>query len=187
MKKIICMLAMALLTIGAAQAQEGVRKMVVRQNDGKVLRIQTANIEEVTFEEASPVPTTVEEAEAMLVGYWKWSLSPQEFEFPDWAEASYFVITEELKVYWVFKVADSVPDEDYTEYAGKYVVYGDSYGDVIVNSVHPTSGTIFGDFYFKNLDQNCFDAYIITEDGFINVITDFTCSRVKPFEYIIDE
>ena len=51
MKKIICMLAMALLAIGAAQAQEQVRKMVIQKTNGQVMKCKTAEIETVTFEE----------------------------------------------------------------------------------------------------------------------------------------
>jgi hypothetical protein len=110
MKKIISVLAMALLVIGAAQAQEQVRRMVVRQNNGQVLRFNTANIEEVTFEEVA-VPTTVEEAKAMMVGYWKWNLSTQEVQeamlsIDNDIESIYWVVTEDLKAYNVLKFAD---------------------------------------------------------------------------------
>ena len=178
MKKIICMLAMALLAIGAAQAQNQVRKMVVRQNDGQEMRFKTADIEEVTFETVA-VPTTVEEAEAMLVGYWKMSVNPQDFEYPVDIEGVYWVITEDLKVYLVLKFAESVTFEEYVEYAGKYVA--ESYpGDVIVNSEDPTTGELFG-LFFNNLDQNSFDVHL-DDDG---IKLDFTIYRVEPFEYIM--
>ena len=187
MKKIICMLAMALLVIGAAQAQNQVRKMVVRQNDGQVVKFKTANIEEVTFEEVA-IPTTVEEAEAMLVGYWKCSLSPQEIfpELPDDIEGVYWVVTEDLESYTVFKIADSVSDEDFILYAGMYLA--DDYGgDLIVNSEDPTTGKLGLFFvvpiFFKNLEENCFDGYMDIDD----IKLDFTCSRVEPFEYILIE
>ena len=63
MKKIISVLAMALLVIGAAQAQEQVRKMFVQLKNGQVVRYNTEDIEDVTFkmDNALPdVPTTIE-------------------------------------------------------------------------------------------------------------------------------
>ena len=185
MKKIICMLAMALLAIGAAQAQNQVRKMVIQKTNGQVMKCKTAEIETVTFEEVA-VPTTVEEAEAMLVGYWKWSMSPQELYagYPDGFESFYFVVTEEHKTYWVLKIADSVTDESIAPYAGKYVVFGEEAGSISVNSEDPTTGNVLDDiFLFNNLDQNSFDAHV-DDDG---IKLDFTCSRVEPFEFIIDE
>ena len=50
MKKIISVLAMALLVIGAAQAQEQVRKMVVHKNNGQIMKIKAADIQEVILE-----------------------------------------------------------------------------------------------------------------------------------------
>lgn len=187
MKKIICMLAMALLVIGAAQAQIQVRKMVVRQNDGQVLRFNTANIEEVTFEEVA-VPTTVEEAKAMMVGYWKWNLSTQEVQeamlsIDNDIESIYWVVTEDLKAYNVLKFADLDTDGYYAEYAGKYVSLIEHVA-VIFNSEDPTTGVF--DFYgafsitYKNLNYNGFDLSV-DGDSLVN------CFRVEPFEYIMLE
>ena len=144
MKKIICMLAMALLVIGAAQAQEQVGRMVVRMNDGKMKIFRTADIEEVTFKTTATSPSTVEEAKAMLVGYWKWEFneSPQESMDSD-IEALYYVVTEDYKSYFVFKFAETATDEEHADLAGKYVVEPSFSGEVIVNSEDPTTGYIF--------------------------------------------
>ena len=113
---------------------------------------------------------------AMLVGYWKMSVNPQDFEYPVDIEGVYLVITEDLKVYLVLKFAESVTFEEYVEYAGKYVA--ESYpGDVIVNSEDPTTGELFG-WFFNNLDQNSFDVHLEDE-------TSITIYRVEPFEYIM--
>ena len=177
MKKIISVLAMALLVIGAAQAQNQVRNMVIRQNDGQKLRFNTANIEEVTFEEVA-VPTTVEEAEAMLVGYWRVC-----FDFGSMydIEGLYMVITEDLTVYSVYKIANTVSDEDYAEYAGKYLATDDDI--VIVNSEDPTMAT-FSHWatFIKNLQENSFIE--AEEDDESNY---FMYERVEPFEYVIPD
>ncbi len=184
MKKIISVLAMALLVIGAAQAQNQVRKMVVHKNDGKIVKIKAADIEEVTFEEVA-VPTTVEEAKAMLVGYWKWNLSTQEVQegtssFDNDIESIYWVVTEDLKAYLVLKFADLDTDGYLVEYAGKYITTDDYV--VIVNSEDPTTGVF--DFYgdssitYVNLDDNGFD---LSADILLN------CFRVEPFEYIVPD
>ena len=168
---------MALLVIGAAQAQNQVRNMVIRQNDGQALRFNTANIEEVTFEEVA-VPTTVEEAEAMLVGYWRVC-----FDFGSMydIEGLYMVITEDLTVYSVYKIANTASDEDYAEYAGKYLATDDDI--VIVNSEDPTMAT-FSHWatFIKNLQENSFIE--VDEDDESNY---FMYERVEPFEYIIPE
>jgi len=176
MKKIISVLAMALLVIGAAQAQNQVRNMVIRQNDGQALRFNTANIEEVTFEEVA-VPTTVEEAEAMLVGYWRVC-----FDFGSYdIEGLYMVITEDLTVYSVYKIANTVSDEDYADYAGKYLATDDDI--VIVNSEDPTMAT-FSHWatFIKNLQENSF----IEVDGY-DESNYFIYERVEPFEYVIPD
>ena len=179
MKKIISVLAMALLVIGAAQAQNQVRNMVIRQNDGQALRFNTANIEEVTFEEVA-VPTTVEGAEAMLVGYWRACFdfgSMYDYDI----EGLYMVITEDLTVYSVYKIANTVSDEDYAEYAGKYLATDDDI--VIVNSEDPTMAT-FSHWatFIKNLQENSF-IEVDEDDESIY----FLYERVEPFEYIIPD
>ena len=50
MKKMICVLAMALLVTGAAQAQ--VRKMYVHLNNDSIVKIKAADIQEVTMEDS---------------------------------------------------------------------------------------------------------------------------------------
>ena len=65
MKKIISVLAMALLVIGAAQAQEQTRKMFVRTTNGNIVKIKVADIEDVTFGmdvDLPNVPTTIDQA-----------------------------------------------------------------------------------------------------------------------------
>ena len=113
MKKIISVLAMALLVIGAAQAQEQVRKMIVRTDDGQVVKFKTANIEEVTFEEVA-APTTVEDAKAMLVGYWKCNnlfIGSEIDEDGVYTESAFLIVTEDLTVYYACKFADYIPDD----------------------------------------------------------------------------
>ena len=175
---------MALLVIGAAQAQNQVRKMFIHKNNGQIVKIKAADIQEVTFEEVA-VPTPVEEAKAMLVGYWKWNLSAQvvheeTMSIDNDVESIYWVVTEDLKAYFVFKFADLDTDENLAEYAGKYVTVFDYL--VIVNSEDPTTGVF--DFYgdssitYINLDDNGFD---LSADILLN------CFRVAPIEYILPE
>ena len=201
MKKIICMLAMALLVIGAAQAQEGVGKMVVRMNDGKVKIFRTADIEEVTFKTTATSPSTVEEAKAMLVGYWKCNDhfldDPEEY-----TESTYIIVTENFEVLLAFKFADNIPDDKwYAEYAGKIVlswIFGD---DIIIDSEDPTTGYFWREEWseferqslsFKNLQDDSFDAqwedYMNFEDDYPynhDIKIDGTFYRVEPFEYIM--
>ena len=194
MKKIICMLAMALLAIGAAQAREQVRKMVVRQNDGQEMRFKTADIEEVTFETVA-VPTTVEEAEAMLVGYWKCNNPFLSFVLGEdinyFESTAFLIVTEDLEILLGYKAVDYLPNE----YAGKILVFGSFGNEIIVNSDDPTMGDFFRNDYdegaalsFMNLDQNSFDAHFesYVEDGPTS-IQDGTFYRVEPFEFIIAE
>ena len=175
MKKIISVLAMALLVIGAAQAQNQVRKMVVHKNDGQVVKYNTEYVEDVTFEiiDLPNVPTTIDQAKAMLVGYWKFNMPLDE----DDIESVYFVITEDLKVSYCWKLKDSVPDE---EYAGKYVA--GEFGEITFpNEEDPTTFSLGSQWYFgTNLQIDSFDYNI--DDGDIST---FPCVRVKPFKYII--
>ena len=199
MKKIISVLAMALLVIGAAQAQNQVRKMVVRTTDGEVVKYKTANVEEVTFEEAT-VPTTVEEAETMLVGYWKCNniflgaIYNEEYGDEEYGEVfvnTYFVITEGHDVYLVCKVSDSYPYN-----AGKFIVLYNFGDNIIVNSEDPTAGYLYLDEHetwgnslpFKNLEQDSFEAsYKTWQVDEYNEKLDGTFTRVEPFEYIFME
>ena len=191
MKKIISVLAMALLVIGAAQAQNQVRKMVVRTTDGEVVKYNTENVEDVTFELVSySIPTTVEEAETMLVGYWKGDLElfdevyMTEGSLPSFVKGIYFAITEDLKVYIVFKIADTVTDNDWATYAGKYVVFDDYY--VTVNSEDPTMvitpegpGQDMNAYtHISNLTENSFEYHTMWN----TLAVPF--ERVEPFEYI---
>lgn len=178
MKKIISVLAMALLVIGAAQAQDQVRKMFVHMNDGSIIKIKAADIQEVTFEmDALPdVPTTIEEAKAMLVGFWKINSG----ETDDYYESAYFIFTENLEALFCAKFKDSVTDEVFAPYAGKYVVLG-SFGEVIFPSEDPTTFYIGDEWNVgTNLQSDSFDYSQYGSD-----IVTYPCVRVEPFEYIM--
>ncbi len=168
MKKIISVLAMALLVIGAAQAQEQVRKMFIHMNDGQIVKIKAANIQEVTFEmdvDLPDVPTTIDEAKAMLVGYWS-VLFPFD---DDEIEGAYFIITEDLKVLECYKFNDSFPDE---EYAGKYIA--SDIGEITFpNEEDPTTFYLGEEYEGTNLHLNSF------------YFDSYPCIRVEPFEYIL--
>jgi hypothetical protein len=195
MKKIISVLAMALLVIAAAQAQEQVRKMIVRTDDGQVVKFKTANIEEVTFEEVA-APTTVEDAKAMLVGYWKCNdlfIGSEVDEDGVYTESAFLIVTEDLTVYYACKFADYIPDDIwYAEYAGKIVVMWPFDTDIIVNSADPTTGYLYLNDHenwgywlsFKNLEDDSFDAQWRSWDDDYHVQVDGTFNRVEPFEYI---
>ena len=174
MKKIISVLAMALLVIGAAQAHNQVRIMVVRTTDGEVTKFKTADIEDVTFEEVV-IPTTVEEAKAMLVGYWRWCIPIEDDED---VEGVYYIIKEDLKALYCFKVKDSVTDEELAPYAGKYVAY--EIGVVTFPSEEDPTTFYLGEEYNEgtNLHLNSFDFYNGSGDP-------DPCIRVDPFEYVI--
>ena len=180
MKKIISVLAMALLVIGAAQAQNQTKRMVIHLNDGQVVKYNTEYVEDVTFEiiDLPNVPTTIEEAKAMLVGYWKVNSPSNEDEI----EGGYFIITEDLEVLLCMKIKDSATGY-YAEYAGKYVVFG-SFGEVIFpNEEDPTTFYLGSQWYFgTNLHIDSFD-YNQDNGG----IYTFPCVRVEPFEYIFRE
>lgn len=181
MKKIISVLAMALLVIGAAQAQEQVRKMFVQLKNGQVVRYNTEDIEDVTFkmDNALPdVPTTIEEAKAMIVGYWKWNIPIDEDVV---FEGTYFIITEDLEILYCLKAKDSVTNEDgeISPYAGKYVVLY-KWGEVTFPSEDPTT-FIFGDEWHVGTNLQS-DSFIIFDSTVAH-----PCVRVKPFEYIIPE
>ena len=171
---------MALLVIGAAQAQDQVRKMFVHMNDGSIVKIKAADIQEVTFEmdDALPdVPTTIEEAKAILVGYWK-DCSLNEEEDED-LEGGYYIITEDLKVLICYKFKDSVTDEDFAQYAGKYVAI--ERGEVeFPNEEDPTTFYL-GDGGWTvgtNLQRDSF--YFHQSEYY-----EYLCVRVEPFEYIM--
>lgn len=178
MKKIISVLAMALLVIGAAQAQNQVRKMFVRTTDGKIVKIKVADIEDVTFGmdvDLPDVPTTIDEAKAMLVGYWRWWIPIEDDED---VEGVYYIIKEDLKALYCFKVKDSVTGY-YAEYAGKYVAY--EIGVVTFPSEEDPTTFYLGEEYNEgtNLHLNSFDFY--------NGSGEYPdpCIRVDPFEYIL--
>ena len=184
MKKMISVLAMTLLVIGAAQAQDVTKRMVVQLKNGQVVKYNTENIEDVTFEiidlsDLPDVPTTIEEAKAILYdSYWK-------IDDPDYVsdlfEDIYIVITEDLKALWCLKVKDSVTDEDLAPYAGKYVVAIDL-GEVSFPSEEdPTTFSLSDWLTGTNLQLYSFD--LTNDDGVDTVITT-PCVRVEPFEYI---
>lgn len=177
MKKIISVLAMALLVIGAAQAQEQTKRMAIHLNNGQVVRYNTEYVEDVTFEiiDLPNVPTTIDQAKAMLVGYWKINMPLDE----DDIESVYFVITEDLKVSYCWKLKDSATGY-YAEYAGKYIAF--TFGEITFpNEEDPTTFYLGSQWYFgTNLQIDSFD-YNIDDGG----IYTFPCVRVEPFEYII--
>lgn len=176
MKKMICVLAMALLVAGAAQAQ--VRKMFVHLNNDSIVKIKTADIREVTYE-MDYAPTTIEEAQAILLNsYWKMDSPLNEGEgFYDNFEGMYITFGgDPLALFWL-KVKDSPTDEKYTPYAGKYILT-DLSGYVTFQT--PTEFLIWGSsvFWFKvtNLLLDSFDLTTIVEP------TTYHCVRVEPFD-----
>lgn len=185
MKKIISVLAMALLVIGAAQAQDQTKKMVVQLKNGQIVEFNTENVEDVTFKivDLPEIPTTIEEAKAMLVGYWKMDLPVEEYN-AEIFEGVYLVITEDLDCLLGGKVKDTFTDEDgeISPYAGKYVVTS-QWGKVIFPSEEdPTFFYVGGEWTFgTNLQLNSFDI------NFSDSGTAYPCVRVEPFEYIIPD
>lgn len=174
MKKMISVLAMALLVAGAAQAQ--VRKMIVHMNDDSIVKYNAADIQEVTFD-MDYAPNTIEEAEAILLGsYWKLD-GPLDDEFNDNFEGAYISIGgDPVVLYWV-KVKDSCTDEEYAPYAGKYV-YAFALGFVTFKT--PTEFNIFGNganlYKGTNLQPDSFDL-----TRYIEPVT-WHCVRVEPFD-----
>lgn len=182
MKKIISVLAMALLVIGAAQAQEQARYMFIQKTNGQQVRIPTEEIQDVTFKmlDVPSVPTTVEEAQAMIIGYWKF-IMPSAAMYP--FEGLYIVITEDFKAFQVFKVPVDVPEEEewLAPYADKYISF-DSTGLVFFSELPTTIWfSSWGGFYINNLHMNGFDLY---DDNSSYL---YSCERVAPFEYIMIE
>ena len=191
MKKIISVLAMALLVIGAAQAQEQIRKMVVQLKNGQVVKYNTENVEDVTFEiidlyfpdlpdvpDLPNVPTTIEEAKDMLAGYWKWNVPI----YDDDIEGCYFIITTDLKVLQCYKFKDSVTEEYYAPYAGLTIAF--IRGEVTFPSEEDPTTFYLGEEWYEgtNLQLNSFDF----DDGSIGGV--YPAVRVEPFGIIlIDE
>ena len=173
---------MALLVIGAAQAQNQVRKMVVHKNDGQVVKYNTEYVEDVTFEiiDLPNVPTTIDQAKAMLESYWKINMPLDEDEDEGDIESAYYVITGDLKVSLCWKLKDSATGY-YAEYAGKYVVFGSSDEVTFPSEEDPTTFYLGSQWYFgTNLQIDSFD-YNIDDGG----IYTCPCVRVEPFEYIL--
>ena len=165
---------MALLVIGAAQAQNQVRRMVVQLKNGQVVKFNTENVEDVTFETSDlpDVPTTIDQAKAMLVGYWRINLP---YQYDENIESDNFIITEDLKVLYCLKVKDSCTDEFFAEYAGKYIVTV-VLGDVVFTSEDPIMFYLGDDYYScTNLQIDSFE--LISSDA------NYPCVRVEPFEY----
>ena len=153
--------------------------MVVRTANGEVTKFKTANIEEVTFEmdvDLPDVPTTIEEAKAMLVGYWVWIAKIYD---DDNVEGYFFVVTEDFRFLLGGKVKDSVTDGSMAPYAGKYVAF--ELGEVTFpNEEDPTT------FYLGYAYYSCTNLQI---DSFELISSDanYPCVRVEPFEYIFLE
>lgn len=176
MKKMIIVLAMALLVIGAAQAQ--VRKMYVHLNNDSIVKIKTVDIQEVTYE-MDYAPNTIEEAEAILLGsYWKMDGSLDYGEgFYDNFEGIYITFGgDPVALFW-FKVKDSPSDEKYAPYAGKYILT--ELGGYVTFKT-PTEFLIWGAsvLWLKgtNLMPDSFDLTTIVEP------TTYHCVRVEPFD-----
>jgi hypothetical protein len=188
MKKMISVLAMALLVIGAAQAQdqEQVRKMFIHMNDGSVLKIETADIQEVTYEMDSAlpdVPTTIEEAKDILLGSC-WKLNGQfTEEFYENFEGAYISIgNDPLVLYWV-KVKDSPTDVEYAPYAGKYLITTSLGFLTIVAPTFFNFGAGVSLYYGINLQRNSFDLINLYSDENVPQGTySYHCVRVEPFD-----
>lgn len=178
MKKTILILLTALLAIGTMQADELTRYMVIQKTNGQTVKIKTADVENVTFEEiAGPVtPTTVAEAEAMLVGYW-------ETPFNLFAEFDRMVliIDENLDILACYRISDSATEEMFKPYVGQYVLMGEL-GQIVVNSENPTTATIT-----DGSDEVNYPVSDIVLDSFHAVIQglDFNFERIEPFEYVV--
>ena len=184
MKKIILMLAMVSLAFGvvAQTNNEQIRMMVVQKTNGQQLRIPTEEIQDVTFEmvDVPTIPTTVEEAKAMVVGYWKMDVPVGEYN-AEIFEGLYIVITEDLEALLCGKFKDSVTDEEYAQYAGKYVCAG-SYGEVTFPSEEDPT-TFYVEDWLTGINLQL-DSFVLTDDE--EEIT-YTCVRVEPFEYVMPE
>ena len=91
----------------------------------------------------------------------------------------YFIITEDLKVSYCWKLKDSATGY-YAEYAGKYIAF--TFSEITFpNEEDPTTFYLGSQWYFgTNLQIDSF--YYNQDDGGIYT---FPCVRVEPFEYII--
>ena len=180
MKKIISVLAMVLLVIGAAQAQNVTKRMVIQFKDGQVVKYNTENIEDVTFEiidlsNLPDVPTTIEEAKAILAdSYWKIDAPLDEYS-AEIFEGYYIVITDNLEASLCYKFKDSVTDEDYALFAGKYIA--ESFVEVTFPSDDPTTFYLGEWTVGTNLQLYSFD--------YNNDDITYHCVRVEPFEYVM--
>ena len=182
MKKIILMLAMVSLAFGvvAQTNNEQIRMMVVQKTNGQQLRIPTEEIQDVTFEmvDVPTIPTTVEEAKAILAGsYWKMDVPVGE-DNAEMFEGYYLVITEDLDCLLCLKVQDTATLEngEIHPFAGKYVLFR-QLGEVSFPSEEDPT-TFYGDEWTgTNLK---IDSFEFTDDDDIT----YPCVRVEPFEYI---
>ena len=177
----ISVLAMSLLVIGAAQAQEQdqVRKMFVHMNDGRIMKFKVADIQDVTFEmdnSLSDVPTTIEEAKDILLGsYWKIDMPLEDNEDIDGA---YITIgNDPLVLYWV-KVKDSCTNELFAPYAGKIVLLS-NLGFILLPT--PTVFNIISNegglsYLGTNLQRDSFDL-----THYLEAFT-WHCVRIEPFD-----
>lgn len=75
MKKLflLAVCAMAVTTAWAQEEEETVTTMVITRTNGTTVDIPITDVKDITFEEKSAIvlPTTADEAKAMLVGQWK--------------------------------------------------------------------------------------------------------------------
>ena len=174
MKKMIIVLAMALLVAGAAQAQ--VRKMYVHLNNDSIVKIPAADIQEVTFD-MDYAPTTIEEAtEILLSSYWKIEGQFDDEFYENFEEAYITIGGDPVVLYWA-KVKDTCTNEDYAPYAGKIKLIT-TFGTIIMRV--PTEFIIMGNgllvFRGTNLQPDSFDLTRIIEPA------TWHCVRVDPFD-----
>ncbi len=145
--------------------------------NGETVKILTADVANVTFEvEEAPVdpvdpdvPTTIEEAQAMLVGYWEASYVEDDFE------KVCLIIDENLEVLLCYKVQNNVTDEYFEPFAGKYISFGES-GSVTIDPTNPTMTSINSVVTLKEIKRNSF-VMVDEEMGVLYF------ERVEPFEY----
>ena len=156
MKKIL-FLAALLGTAASAMAQETVTKMVVEDVDGNVTKIETEKVRQITFveEERLVVPTTVEEALAMMQGQWKADMDPS--MLPPYADELYVEIDGDYFTAFIH-VPDGCTDETYGAYAGQYVLMSLESGwagQIVPDTEDPTKGR-FGNTKYESLNSESF-------------------------------
>jgi len=156
MKKIL-FLAALLGTAASAMAQKTVTKMVVRNTDGTEYKVAVGDVKEIVFveEDAAVVPTTAEEAIAMMQGQWKADVDPS--MLPPYADEMYMEIDGDYLISFIH-VPDGCTDETYGAYAGQYVIMNRESGwsdEIVPDAADPTKGE-FGGGTYENLNSESF-------------------------------